>query len=508
MATSLITSPVMAWLALLLSALFIGGAVWMLWRRRPLWALAAALAVGLLLRGYAGTRAYLHPWDERYHALVAKNLLQDLFRPTLYRDPALPYDFRDWQANHVWLHKPPLALWLMAGGIAMWGNTELGVRAPSIMLSLAGILLTYAIGRRLFSRQTAALAALLHAVNPLLIRLSVGQTSVDHVDALLVVLVQLAVWLGLGWVDRPGLARLTGVTLACGLAVLTKWLPGLLAAPVMAVFGSRMPGWRRSALAATAVCGGAWLLALPWERYAAQRFPQEHAHERAYNWRHLWEPLEGHVRSPLFQIAELHRNCGELVLLPMAWLALVTIRRPRPVRTAVLIWWLLPLMLFSLVATQRSNYMAVAMPALFLTAGHCWTWLRRTPLLRGRGRLRGVLLVALLALPIKDAATFVDPTRAHVRQQVWAEELKAQLAQVHGPRAVLFNTSRPIEAMFYGDVTAYAEVPEEQTAAALLQRGYQVHIIDSSELSPALRTLQGVRIIQRRDQPAPQEGLP
>lgn len=491
------TDHLLAWLALAAAVALVSAALGAVWRRRPIAALLATLALGLVLRGYSGTRAYLHPWDERYHALVARNLLADPLRPMLYRDPVLPYDYRDWQANHVWLHKPLLALWLMAGGIALFGNTELGVRAASIALSLAGILLTYAIGRRLLSRESTALAALLHALNPLLGHLAVGQESVDHVDTLLVVLVQLGIWLALRLEQRPTFVRLLAVAMATGLALLTKWLPGLLVVPVLIALRLRRPGVWRSGLMATFVCGGAWLLALPWETFAARAFPEEHRYERAYNWRHLWEPLEGHARSPVYQLVELHRSCGGLVLLPATWLIAMTLRRRRPRRLALLVWWLLPLVVFSLVATQRSNYMAIAMPALCLTTAHFWTWLRRTSLLRGRPRWRLALLVVVLVVPITDAATFVNPLRVHARRAAWAEELRVQLAQVEGSRAVLFNTQRPIEAMFYGDVTAYAALPEPSIVATLVEQGYRVHVIDGPDLPLELRGMDGVRVIPR-----------
>ena len=32
---------------------------------------------------------YLHEWDERYHALVAKNLMPHPLKPTLYDNPVL-----------------------------------------------------------------------------------------------------------------------------------------------------------------------------------------------------------------------------------------------------------------------------------------------------------------------------------------------------------------------------------------------------------------------------------
>src|SRR5687768_9021004 len=66
------------------------------------------LFCGFLLRIYASGDSFLHEWDERYHAVVAKNLIQHPLTPTLYKDPALPYDYRDWSANHIWVHKQPL----------------------------------------------------------------------------------------------------------------------------------------------------------------------------------------------------------------------------------------------------------------------------------------------------------------------------------------------------------------------------------------------------------------
>lgn len=47
---------------------------------------------GFLLRLFTGVDLYLHEWDERYHALVAKNLINHPLLPTLYDHPLLPYD--------------------------------------------------------------------------------------------------------------------------------------------------------------------------------------------------------------------------------------------------------------------------------------------------------------------------------------------------------------------------------------------------------------------------------
>ena len=53
----------------------------------------------------------IHYWDEGFHAMVARNLTQHPFLFTLYDQPWLPFDYKSWGNNYVWLHKPPLAMW-------------------------------------------------------------------------------------------------------------------------------------------------------------------------------------------------------------------------------------------------------------------------------------------------------------------------------------------------------------------------------------------------------------
>src|SRR5436309_1269279 len=112
-------------------------------RGRPGTAALALAAAGLVLRAYAGADLFLHPWDERYHALVAKHLAAHPLLPTLYDRALLPYDYRNWRANGVWLHKPPLALWLMAASLRLCGVNDWTLRLPSVLLSTLAILLTY-----------------------------------------------------------------------------------------------------------------------------------------------------------------------------------------------------------------------------------------------------------------------------------------------------------------------------------------------------------------------------
>src|SRR5689334_7178596 len=132
--------------AIVLAAMLVlfAGAALATRRGRAFTALCLIVSAAACIYFYAASEHALNAWDERYHALVAKHLISHPLTPTLYEDPVLPYDYRDWGANHVWLHKPPVALWLMAASVRVLGTTELAARLPSVLLSLAAIVVTFA----------------------------------------------------------------------------------------------------------------------------------------------------------------------------------------------------------------------------------------------------------------------------------------------------------------------------------------------------------------------------
>ncbi len=463
-------------------------------RRRV--ALALIIATGALVRIYAGTHAYLGEWDERYHALVAKHLVAHPLRPTLYDTPLLPYDHRDWCANHVWLHKPPLALWLIAGSLALFGTVEWAVRLPSLLLSTAQIGLTHSLGRRLFSARIGLTAALFHAVNPLLIGLATGRKAVDHVDTVFVFLVEFAIWLGIvAWRRWPVLATvLSG--LVTGLALLTKWLPGLVVAPVLFAYRRRTLGRRGAATVALLIALVGLAVALPWNIYTARAFPVEYRWEQGYNWQHLFRPAEHHWGTGLFYVLRLPLYFGELVWLPAFWFLRSAWKRPRPRRSLLLAWFGLPLLVYSLAATKQVNYIALAAPALCLIMAWFWWVLHDAPPRSRVPRHRRLLIVLLMVLPVLQVLPYVDPWRAAARTPAWADRVRGYAGPIGAGPAVLFNTDRPIEAMFYTDAVAYPHVPRPEVLEDLVRRGYTVFIVRSPDVPEQTWTLPGVRALE------------
>lgn len=267
------------------------------------------LLAGLFLRVYVGTDFYLHQWDERYHALVAKNLIQHPLTPTFYDNPILAYDYRNWSLNHVWVHKQPFPLWTMALSMYFFGINEIALRVPSILLSTFAIFLTYKIGTLLFNREVGFIAAFLHCIHGLSIELTGGRVSTDHIDVFFSFFIELSVFWGLLYKLKRGDRRyllLMGVSI--GVAILCKWLPALIVLPIWLLFvidNDSQLSYRKIAVDLISVVILISAIFIPWQLYIHAKFPLEAAFESEYNLRHLFEALEGHEEPFYYHINKI-----------------------------------------------------------------------------------------------------------------------------------------------------------------------------------------------------------
>ena len=448
---------------------------------------------------------FLHAWDERYHALVAKNMIEHPWRPVLYADPALPYDFRHWTANHVWLHKPPLALWLMALSMATFGANEMALRLPNLLHSTLAVALTFAIGRRLLGERAALLAATLHATNGYLLELAGGRTASDHVESLVVTLVAAGAYLSIEDARRPRWILAIAVGALTGLTFLTKsfvallipaiWIAASLQASAFALGGAFVRAGavleagkfaqadpRRSLLPRLLIILFiAIAVVLPWELYVRAAFPHEAAWEEAYNWRHFIEILEGHRHPPLYYFQRMARAFGELVYIPVVWFLVRVIRGRLSQGWPLLVWFAIPYVIFSFAATKMPGYVAVAAPAVFLMIGaFIVSLLDLLPRLASRPALRVgaiALLVFLLALPLRTGLERMKLFGDYDRDPVWAQQLRDLGPRLEGHRYVLFGLKHPIEAMFYTGATAYSHLPSEEDIQLLRERGLEPLIL-------------------------------
>ena len=142
------------------------------------------LFLGSLGLGYfiANLDPFLILWDEQYHALVAKNLIANPLKPTLYSTPLLEYDYKNWTANHIWLHKQPLFLWQIALSLKLFGINTLAVRIPSILLHAILALMIFRIGKISNSERVGYYGALFFTVAYYPLELVSARFSTDHND--------------------------------------------------------------------------------------------------------------------------------------------------------------------------------------------------------------------------------------------------------------------------------------------------------------------------------------
>jgi 4-amino-4-deoxy-L-arabinose transferase len=366
--------------------------------------LVASFLIKLNHLGHASIKAL----DESFHALVAKNLMRHPLTPTLIDRPWLAYDYRDWQNNHVWLHKPVVPLWQMAASMKLFGATPLALRLPSAILTTAAVWLTYAIGVRLLSRRAALIGAGVQAFIPTITTLVQGYVFSDHIDAALLFWVELSVYFlvraiqdaSTRWAILAGAAQ--GIAYLCktypafivtGIALVAWLLPlcglarreprdsaeqggstpnGSTLTPTLSLPGrgsrKRFGGRHVLALVVATIVAVA-----PWTIWCAVRFPREFAWEQLQVFRHLGTNVEGwaapwdrlvfdyslriyHVFYPMLLAAIV-------ILVPRAW-------RERNLNLWLVLAWLLGVLVpFTIATSKTPTATLIGWPAGFLVLG-------------------------------------------------------------------------------------------------------------------------------------------
>ena len=450
-------------------------------RRRQYGRAAMAIALGaFVLRAFASADTSLHYWDERYHALVAKHLAEHPWLPTLFEHPILPYNPANWGSNHVWVHKQPFALWIIALSIRLFGTTVLAVRLPSALFSSLATLLTYGIGKTFFSRRTALLAAFLHAVNGFCIILAAGLLPTDHVDTLFFFAIELGIFCAVRAYRRPTIGRALLTGLAVGTAVLTKYLPALIVYPTWAALSFRRVAPRRWLVLATMALLVTTAVFLPWQIFIHFAYPTESAIEARYNWLHLTQAVEGHTGGLLYHVHNIGLHYGKLMYVALAWFLVRSVRRLKhPPTLALLTWIVVPHLFFGLVATKMPSYPEFVGPALLLVEAHFITAMvvalrRRLRLARPVVTAGAVALVVAAVLPgavLVGRYTHHDRDRPDIRAM---HDLAAKLSDEHD---VVFNVREYLSFMFFSDATAYPFVPTQEQVERARSQGYKVYVV-------------------------------
>ncbi|MCX6251449.1 MAG: glycosyltransferase family 39 protein [Bacteroidetes bacterium] len=449
------------------------------------------LTGGLFLRVYTVSDCYLHEWDERYHALVAKHLVQHPLQPTLYETPVIPYDFRSWTNNHIWLEKPPVPLWLMASSLAVFGYNEIPVRIPSLILSTLAVYLTFLLGSILFNRKTGLVAAFLHSINGLLLEMAGGRISSDHVETAFVFFIELAVLLSVISIFRKKSYLITFLAgMSIGLAFLSKWFPAFIVFPVwisMVIVSKRFSIPEILKHLSLLVLGCA-IITLPWLVYIFHQYPDE-AGWTIRKFLFAWsETIETHSAPFWYYLNYTGIVFGELIYVPLLF-SFYFIFREKSKKTDALkvlsTWWIIPMVIFSFAVTKRHTYLMIAAPAFFLIISWFIFYLRSVSV-RWKYHWAGyIIAVLLIILPVRYTIERIKPFEQRDNNPEWAKELRLLPGRIPEKKVVIFNSPRPIETMFYTDFTAYDITPLKETMVEIMRKGYTIYVYDKNKLKKA-----------------------
>ncbi len=461
-------------------------------------AILLLIICGLFLRIYTSADFFLHSWDERYHALVAKNLIRHPFIPTLYDNPVLNYDYKSWVANHIWVHKQPLPLWGMAASMWLFGINEIALRLPSILLSTIGIYLMYIIGSYFFNKKTGYLAAFFFSVNGLIIELTAGRVATDHIDIYFLFFVELAVVFSIYFAQKGKMIFNILAGISIGAAILSKWLPALIVLPIWLLLvvdtGKFKP--KEILIQFIILTVTSILVFLPWQIYIYHAFPLEARWEAGFNLKHITEALEDQTGPFYYFINKIRINYGELIYLPLLWFLWKTLKNPGDKkRLAISIWFIVPFLFFSYASTKMQAYLLFASPALFIMTAEFWLMLATYKENHKFKWALNLVIILLIALPIRYSIERIKPFDKTDRKPQWVNDLKT-LNEKNITNGILFNYNNPIEAMFYTDITVYQNIPENYILMDLQQKGYNILINDNGNIPERIKTITGIKTVK------------
>lgn len=446
---------------------------------------------------------YLNFWDECFHALVAKNLSYNPLLPVLYKTPLLPFDYRDWSGNHIWLHKQPLFLWQSALSIKLFGATEFAYRLPSLVLSVLAVPVIYRIGQLLMSHVVGYLAALLFIISFYTNGLTSGYRMSAENDLVFMFYVLGSCWAYLEYRRSGKMYFIFLIALFSGFAMLTKWLVGLLvySSWFTNIIVENKEGWKSSLKKMTPLLKSlsvTSLIVLPWFVYTFSFFPEESSYEFTLNARHFSEVVEGHTGTFAYhfeQMNEIYYPFNYNILIPVIFIGIFLIPN-RLQRITIVLFILLPFLFFTIAKTKMPSFTYVIFPYVVLLISivlYSLFEFLKTKMNKPALVLVSVFSVSLLLYyfmaieRIQYEHTDQNKYNGNRDERINNKKeyflLAAKIKEAKD-KVVLFNMSFPyyIDMMFYTDITTYPYLPNTDQIKELKNKGYVVYIRNDNHL--------------------------
>ncbi|MBI4560454.1 MAG: glycosyltransferase family 39 protein [Candidatus Rokubacteria bacterium] len=371
------------------------------------------------------------------------------------------------------LQKPPLVYWITAASLRLFGRSEFGARLPTALALVGLMLVTRALGARLYGQPRGAVAGGILGT-------SLGSVLLGKLimpEPFLALGIAFALFAVVRSVEDPARRHWWALAAwaAVAFATLSKGLHGLLLpAVIVALLAAGSPASRPS-LAALARSPGLVLflaLILPWPLYIESQFPG-YLRDNLFN-EQLGRLLDTHFPRdseptplPLFWAQHLAWWFPWVLFAPAAAMARpVGSRHPLGALAGV---WLLTAAVAASLPAQRQDYHSMfAWPAFALLASRAWDGARDRRALRLALALPLLGLAALGALGLAAYGLFGSVPHPAIGSSASFEERNSGAGAISGIAAAEWWGLRPLLApaaggLFVGAAGALALVWRPKT---------------------------------------------
>jgi 4-amino-4-deoxy-L-arabinose transferase len=412
---------------------------------------------------------FLHIWDERFHALVARNMMDMPFKPMLRANPVLPPDSFSWTQSSLWLHKPPLFMWQMALSMKLFGTTVYALRYPSVLMGTLMIPMVYSVASTITKdKLVAVITAGLFCFSNFHLELVAGIRSMDHNDLCLEFYVLASVWAWIKYEESRKWHWLVLIGIFAGAAILTKWLIGLfvyLAWGVRILFDMKqklnLKEIVRYIFSLLVCC----IVFLPWQFFIMKHYPVEARFEYNFINRHISEVVEGHAGTVFFYLARFPQLFGEGIcwlIFPGIYLFFKKSRGIRNIKISIVAACFFVCLFLSAIASKTVSHIYFIAPFCFMFIAIV---LARVLSFIKKKYIAMLLLLAVFIVDAKPEKILLDQYANNEQRikDIHNARIYGMMASKLPQGAVVLNVPDCISFMFFNKgAVAYENFSEEQ----------------------------------------------
>lgn len=460
---------------------------------------------------------YLNLWDERIHALVAKNMIENPFKPILFTNPVLDYDYKAWCINHIWLHKQPLFLWQMALSLKIFGVNEIALRVPALIMSSILILVIFRLALLISNKKTAYYAALLYTCSNYTLEFVSGRGTTDHNDLTFAFYVSLSIWAFVEFYFSEKKKWIVLIGLFSGLAILNKWLTGLLVYSAWGIMIISNKNYRFNLKKYAEIAVSLLITVivfLPWQIYIFKNYPLESKFEYEYNTKHFFEVVEGHSGDFMYHFNQTIEIYGvHFIVIVFSVFLLNKLIKTRDLKIALNTLIIVIYVFFTLAATKMFSFTYAISILIFIALASLIYWF--TELLRFNKRiLKRQIYTKFFHFIILLAVSYYflnleEIQRKHTNYKRQGFDYKTRI-YTHMPiykklqklipdnDYVIFNVPHfeNISLMFYSDFVAYDFPLSYQNYLILKSKNVKIAVFDDGNLPEFIKNDKELFIIK------------